>query len=358
MTTGLTPTIDSLNAYKHCWLRFGSGTAYDEVNRVTASLHSSSYMTRGGVYINGTYLSVVDIPDFYSGAPINVFVRAKLAEPDGTLNPVIVHKANTSTLEGFIFRIFHTTSSGKIFASQYCTDNSLVLSGTGGTRTIKYGVFSVSSLQCRSNSADGVQCFIDGVPFDSKGSTIGKTIRHCGSAARLRILGYAPTQNSRGIVSDILIFQNVILTEYQHYLIASELNNEIRYGYSPLVINNGYGTIGTSVWEARYGILADEKTMTAGNVIGYIDEFKVISGSFKMTTEMYGSVLAKVISCVTNGTVRLPDPRPELGTTFAFKKYTGGAWTDATSGSTDIALTAGEKILWATQDASVCLRKY
>lgn len=156
----------------------------------------------------------------------------------------------------------------------------------------------------------------------------------------------------------IYVFNIANLSDAEIATLTDELDNQIIYETNPLVLNSSYPHVGSSVLEARFGILADECTMSAGQSLGQLDALRVVSGTHKCSTELYGTKLAKTIVCVTNGTVRLPDPRPELGTTFAFKKYTGGAWTDATSGSTDIALTAGEKILWATQDASVCLRKY
>lgn len=355
MATGRTPTIDSLNSYKHCWIRFGRGTIYDEVYGSTISLHSSSLLNRNGAFIIGTNISTVAIPDFTAGAPINVFMRVFTMGCDGTSTPTFCHKINTTAKEGF--RLLFD-SSLRLFAQQYMTDDSIVSSSVSSAGTVPLWQFSVISFQAQSNSANGVQAFLNGISAGAAGSTAGKTIRHRGSATPFRILGYATSQNIIGIVSDILIFQNIVLTASQHLAIASELSNELKYETSPIVVNSGYPTYGSSVWEARFGILAGEVTMSAGSSIGQLNDLRVVSGTHKCSTELYGTKLAKTIVCVTNGTVRLPDPRPELGTTFAFKKYTGGAWTDATSGSTDIALTAGEKILLATQDASVCLRKY
>lgn len=354
MTTGLTPTIDSLNSYKHCWIKYGSGSIYDVVNASAITMHSSSVLQRNGEYINGDNSSTVAIPDFTAGAPINIFVRA-IINSIGASNGHILAKVSTGAKEGFRFR---ADTSLRLTADQYCTDESSVVSTA--TNAIKLGEFHTYSAEMQSNSADGVRTFIDGVQSGASGNTTGKTIRHLGTAA-LSLFRYASNQLCRGVVSDVLIFQNVILTPAQHLLIADELDNQIRYESQSMIVNSTFPTLGGDVYRACYGILAEEVTMSAGQDIGQLASLKVSTGTHKMNTFRYNGQLAKGIKCVTAGNIVLPDPRPTLGTTWAYRYYDdiAATWESRTSATATVALdAANDIILWSTADGQTALRKY
>lgn len=350
--TGLTPTIDSLNSYKHCWIKYGSGSIYDVVNASAITMHSSSVLQRNGEYINGDNSSTVAIPDFTAGAPINVFIRAKI-DSIGSSNGHFLIKINTSVHKGFFLKV---DSLRRLQMTQYCEDSSYVSNTVSSA--IELGEFHTYSAEMQSNSADGVRTFIDGVQSGASGNTTGKTIRHLG-AEKLYLFRYASNQLCRGVVSDVLIFQNVILTPAQHLLIADELNNQIKYEQKSITINGSWSA-GQPYWIARYGILAGETTMSAGQILGQLDTLKVSTGTHKCSTFLYGTTLAKGIQCVTTGNIILPNPRPELGGTYYYKYYTAAttSWADATSATPTVTLAAaGDRILWATYDGKTCLYK-
>lgn len=348
-----TQVIDSLRPYCHTKIHFSKGVLLEEIYNSVMTIHSSSYMTRQGEYINGDNTSYVAIPDFVAGAPINVFIRAKI-DSIGSSNGHFLIKINTSVQKGFFLKV---DPLRRLQMSQYCEDSSNVSNTVSSA--IELGKWYTLSCEAQSDSVDGVRAFINGIQSGASGSTVGKTIRHLETTV-MRIFGYAANQLARGVVSDILIFQNVILTPLQHAQISDELNNQIRYETDLFTINNDYPTVGSSVWEARYGILADEVTMTAGQPIGQFVPFKVSTGAHKMSTFTYNGQLAKGVQCVTAGNIIIPDPRPGTGTQFQYLYYTAATttWAAATSATTTINLAAaGDIVLWSTYDGKNCLKK-
>jgi hypothetical protein len=205
----------------------------------------------------------------------------------------------------------------------------------------------------RENNVTGAQCYVNGAASGASVSSVGKTSWS---------MTDKPFALRMGSGSCYLVFCvgfiKKWLTAAEHATLYDEIVNQIRYETQSMIVNSTFPTLGGDVYRACYGLLAGEKTMSAGQSLGQLDALKVVSGTHKCSTELYSGQLAKTVVCVTNGTVRLPDPRPTLGTTFSFMKYSGGAWASATSASTDIALTAGEKLLWATADGNVAVRKY
>jgi len=207
--------------------------------------------------------------------------------------------------------------------------------------------------------ADGLRCYLDGVP-----------VTHAAIDLTTDILswqaGIAAFPSTTAAASGNGLFQawgaiNKRLSDAEVATLYDEIVNQIKYETNNLIINSTYPTIGSSVWEARYGLLAGEQTMSAGQDIGQLASLKVSTGTHKATTILYGTTLAKAIECVTAGNIILPDPRPDIGTTWAYQYYdaSAGTWAARTSATATVALDdVGDRILWATQDGRNSLRKY
>lgn len=232
------------------------------------------------------------------------------------------------------------------------------LAATAGVAgVVPYGVFSWVSGAFKNGA--GLKVFVNGVQSGA-GSTIpgatyipATTPLYLGTREALA----RPLQET---IARIVICKSE-LTGAQQITLQDELQNQIQYESQSMIVNSTFPTIGTSVWEARYGLLAGEQTMSAGQDIGQLASLKVSTGTHKMTTFTYNGQLAKGIQCVTAGNIILPDPRPTLGTTWAYQYYTAAttSWAAVTSATATVTLAAaGDRILWATQDGQTALRKY
>ena len=215
----------------------------------------------------------------------------------------------------------------------------------------------------KKNDAVGFKQYRNGVPIGTTASTLAQAddMIYTGENANFRIASASSGTPTAALLQYLFFIPNYYLSDADIATLTDELDNQIKYESNNLIINSTYPTIGSSVWEARYGLLAGEVTMRAGQSIGQLDPLKVSTGTHKATTILYNGKLAKAIQCVTAGNIILPNPRPTLGTTWGYMYYTAATltWAAATSATATVTLAAaGDRILWATQDGQNCLRKY
>lgn len=103
-------------------------------------------------------------------------------------------------------------------------------------------------------------------------------------------------------------------------------------------------------FKGEMGAIANETTISSG----YLENTgaQILSGSFKMIAETNNSKLEKVIECVTDGSIYIPQANAALA---GWRRYidTGGGYepfiTDLATART-IALTAGKKLIWASEN--------
>lgn len=334
--TGLTPLLNSLIANNNiiAMVPFNNGTTYSSIGNWSATPTSTVRLNRGGASVTSVSGSI-----YYQYTGLNAALTNELSVVS-IIIPVSTgdYMANNGKFALFCYgasMAFKFTSNTT--TSAVSANNSLVL----GKRTC------IICTRTNANPSLG-NIYIDGTLSGAANQSTG-TIT-AGTVEMRLAQSIGNTQ--------LVMFINRIITAPEAVILTDELLNQIKYEPQSMIVKSY--TAGQDVWRACFGILAGELTMSAGQSLGQLDALKVASGTVKMSTELYNGQLAKTIVRVsgTPATVTLPDPRPSVGTTWAYRLYTGGAWTDATSASATISIAEGEKVLWCTQDGNVAVRKY
>lgn len=362
MTTGRTPLIDSLKALVAAGTNKGhfydlrSGSLADMWGTLNLSPNGGARLQR-----NGGACDVLGTDRFasadtaMSGPELSFgcyFFRGT-SLPSGA--NIYCFGDNAATLSAALAIV---KSNNRAFVRVITDAGTKTTVGVVGAE-VAPGAIGYLSASARNNSADGLRCYKNGTAIahadvDFTGATIAY------GNGGLSMPGALATVSMSGIIF-VGWEINKYLTPAEHAQLYDEIVNQMTWETNNLIINSTYPTIGTSVWEARYGLLAGEQTMSAGQSLGQLDPLKVVSGTHKASTELYSGVLAKTIVCVTAGDIILPDPRPDLGTTWAYRYYddSAAAWESRTSATATVALDdVGDRILWATADGRTCLRKY
>jgi hypothetical protein len=336
--TGLTPLLDSLIANNNiiAFVPYLNGTTYSSIGNWAATPTSTVRLNRGGASVSAVSGSI-----YYQYTGLNAALTNEMS-----IVAVIVPRTsgdyivNNSKLElschgtAMAFRFTSSTSTFAVSAK-----NSLVL----GKRTC------IIVTRTNANPSLG-NIYIDGALSGAANQSTG-TIT-AGTVEMRLAQSVGSTQ--------LVMFVNRVITAPEAVTLTDELDNQIRYEQQSMIVNGSYSA-GQDVWRACFGILAGEVTMSAGQSLGQLDALRVASGTHKATTFLYNGVLAKGIKCVTAGNIILPDPRPTLGTTWAYRYYddSAGTWATRTSASSTVALDAvNDIILWSTADGQTALRKY
>lgn len=358
--TGLTPLLDSLRA-AGVGIHFfdpRSGSLRSLTSAMTFAGYSGAGLNRGGAFlptIDSSYFES-DINNTFTSGELTVICCPRITKEGSANFTAYVYNRNGTTA-GFLF--YHTSALKKpTFTVQNATTAKTI---TSTTITLPINEKAVISVSYKDNDASGLTLYKNGSSIAAAVSTVGFVMAHA-SASKIRI-GMnpgAPTVSRTG-TEDFVLVINKYLTPAEHAKIYDEIVNQIVYEKQSMIVNSTFATLGGDVYRACYGILAGELTMSAGQSIGQLDALKVSTGTHKMNTFLYNGQLAKGIKCVTAGNIVLPDPRPTLGTTWAYRYYDDSAatWESRTSATATVALDAvNDIILWATADGRTCLRKY
>jgi hypothetical protein len=156
-------------------------------------------------------------------------------------------------------------------------------------------------------------------------------------------------------MNDILyyagMYKNLNLTASEVAELHSELESMPEQKAWSKAIADG-SSAGEIYFKGELGIRANEYTIAAG----FIENTgaSVLSGSFKVVTESNSGKLEKVIECVTNGSLFIPQAAAAL---TGWRRYINSGVgyvpvvTDLLTART-IALTAGQKLIWASENES------
>lgn len=361
--TGLTPLLDSLKAagrIKFFW-DFRSGSVKDiMLTGIDFSTGTGGIIQRGCMAGNGLLVVPTTANPNMSGTAFSVIARLRPnAYVSAGTKPVIIGDTAGSTATGG-WALWITKATGHLTMRVYSNASAKESLGAAGNAVL--GRKNTFGASYKDNDANGLQSYVDGVATGAVVSTVGHAVFWRNSALKL-FEGVGPVSNNQLVcnLDYILITNNYFLSAAEHATLTDELDNQIRYETQSMIVNSTFPTLGGDVYRACYGILAGETTMSAGQSLGQLDPLKVSTGTHKATTFLYNGVLAKGIQCVTAGDIILPDPRPDLGTTWGYMYYTAAttSWAAVTSATATVTLAAaGDRILWATADGRTCLRKY
>lgn len=343
MATGLTPTLNALIAAGNCVFRLDgrSGSFYERQTGTVGAVNNVSFpilISRKGMVPASTNGNCFWSYGVFPGIDV------------GDLTIMIGHtglvaNAFGKTIDNGKFKMYHNAGSSRWDV----TSNNLTTSHSGNGSAPLGRRHNICLT--RASGANGVtNWYINGVAVGTANQNSGTP--EAGTYA-LRLFEAIP-----GIHEFVYVF-NTIPSAANIALLADELDNNIQYEQKSITIN-GVLAAGQPYWIARYGILAGETTMSAGQELGQLGTLKVSTGTHKCSTFLYGTKLAKGIQCVTAGNIVLPNPHLELGGTYYYKYYTNATttWSDATSATPTITLAAaGDRILWATYDGKTCLYK-
>lgn len=356
MTTGLTPYYNSLRAAGliDAHYAFRSGVCYDIIGNRTITMGAGCLLQRNGAQ-TPLGASMVSSNLHLQGATEGTVMC--LATPiygnDATYRQLL-GDMNTGVTAGFQIQL---NASGTLAARIATSGGSKSATGGAGTGAT-YGQKNWYSFSFKNNNS--LTLFKDGVQQGVPTSLAGLTYTQSTASG----IYWGQIQGGTRYLSALYHCTIVVksaLTEAQQQTLIDELDNQIRYEQQSMIVNHLFPTLGGDVYRGLYGILAGEVTMSAGQSIGQLDALKVSTGTHRMNTFRYNGQLAKGIKCVTAGNIVLPDPRPTLGTTWAYRYYddSAAAWSDRTSATATVALdAANDIILWCTADGNVAVRKY
>lgn len=350
MATGLTPLLDSLIAggYVNWFVDFRKGTFFDGINNILISPVSGSFpLQRNG--LSSPYAAVATLIQSPNQTISNISECTYICY----LTPMI--QAGSTGVrfpqlnDGSAFMV---NISGALRATFNSTGGNTQSNSAAGVFVTNVPIFCAASW--RENNVTGAQCYVNGAASGASVSSVGKTSWSMTSH---------PFGLRMGSGSCYLVFCvgfiKKWLTTAEHAQIYDEIVNQIQYEQKSITINGSWSA-GQPYWIARYGILAEETTMSAGQSIGQLNALKVSTGTHKCNTFLYGTTLAKGIKCVTAGNIILPDPLPALGGNYYYRYYddSAGTWEDRSSASATVALDAvNDIILWSTIDGRTYLYK-
>ncbi len=354
MTTGLRPYYDSLRAagkiYQHRVFR--SGSVYDLMNTGRVLTNTGTQLQRNGLFIPLGQVAYEDVPlPALTEFTVLAKIRVDATTADGTATATVIGTFSDTGLVGWQDGIFSDGGtlkhriSVKIGASLRSVFGDVYIPGDLHWRGIHYDASNFATM--------------------TKDAVVTATLADAGALGQSTIDGIqlgkrvGGTKYNQMLCSEIIVTSQR-LTTVQEAVLYAELDDTV-YESNNLIGNKDYPTIGTSVWEARYGLLAGETTMSAGQSLGQLDPLKVVSGTHKATTFLYNGVLAKGIKCVTAGNIILPDTVPDKGTIWVYRYYddSAGAWETRTSASATVSLDAvNDLILWCDINSQNYLYKY
>lgn len=345
MTTGLTPTLNSLKALVVAGTN--KGHFFDLRSGSLRSLWSDLTLTPAGgarLQRNGGACAVPGTDYFrsaatgLSGTEASFGVIFKLTGyPSSSAYPI---RDDDTGLSDWAVLISNSTFRPTLAVG--FSGGTKQTAAIAGTEVIN-GVVSSVSGSFRNNNADGVRCYKDGMAIaHANVATTGETLLFPDNGL---MLGRAVAAN--GFIGIIIAAWeiNKYLTAAEHAALYDEIVNQLTYETQDCL----WPVSTTVYWRGAFGALARETAMAAGRSIGDINELVVASGTHKMSTEKLDGILTKCIVCVTSGTINLP--AYNLGANYVFEKYTAstGLWTTVTQASRSVALLVGDKILWANQ---------
>jgi hypothetical protein len=362
MTTGRTPTLDYLKSLvvagtnKGHFYDLRSGSLADMWGTLNLTPNGGARLQRNGgatSVLNADYFSTGDTSlNTTTGLSFGIMMIPLLEGSAATLR--LLNNGNTGATR---FLAEYAKATGTISTS--------IAYNTGVQTTVASGAGSVAkgkrSLVCVSarDDADGMRVYVDGSPIPhANKNTAGLTIVAPTTGIRFPFVSATESATQQ---TYIYFEINKYLTAAEHAQLHDEIVNQIKYETNNLIINSTYPTIGSSVWEARYGLLAGEQTMSAGQDIGQLASLKVSTGTHKANTFLYNGVPAKGIKCVTAGDIILPDTIPDKGTTWVYRYYddSAGTWATRTSASATVSLDAvNDLILWCDINSQNFMYKY
>lgn len=339
MGTGLTPYYDSLRAAGKVYMhrQFRNGMVYDAMNSGRVLTTTGCLLQRNGLYIPLGQVAYEDVPlPVLTEFSVLAKIRVDSTTADAVGSACIFGDFPGVAVKGWQVGLF---SAGGIMGYR-------AVAAVGGLVAAQGDQFIACETHWRGfayDNSNAVTMTKNGVTTATLGSAGAITWATADGIQFGKWVG--ATRYNQMLVEDLVYITQRLSDAEQQTLIA-ELDDTVYES------NNLLGNVSSYV--AQYGILADELTVSSGS-LGQLDSLQVSTGQHKMSTELYEGRLAKTIVCVADGNIILPNPDAATTYTIYYKKYTGGAWTSATSASTTIALVAGEKVLWATADGRDCL---
>lgn len=354
LKTGLRPYYDSLRAAGliDAHYIFRAGTLYDIIGgRVVTP--TSCCLQKNGLFIPYSQNASSSGNDLSGVTEFTMMIKANLSKVAADAVLASSYRAAapvsgaqlTKTGANNQLRLVVVDSTGAIGVVNGANDSIVLNSDLWYSGT------------CKNNDVASV--FVNGVQTGGDGSFAGKTFLPNTTSGLYFGNRLGGTLYSQEVCAEYISIK-LALTEAQQQTLQAELDDTV-YETNNLIINKDYPTIGSSVWEARYGLLAGEQTMSAGQDIGQLASLKVSTGTHKATTILYNGVPAKGIKCVTAGDIILPDTIPDKGTTWVYRYYddSAGTWETRTSASATVSLDAvDDLILWCDINSQNYLYKY